>query len=47
MDPFQILGLPKRPLLTEEEIGQAYRRLAGELHPDQAGGDASRFKELG
>jgi curved DNA-binding protein CbpA len=47
MDPFHILGLPKRPLLTEEEIGQAYRRLAGELHPDQAGGDASRFKELG
>jgi len=47
MDPFQILSLPKRPLLTEEEIGQAYRRIAGELHPDQAGGDASRFKELG
>lgn len=47
MDPFQILGLPRRPLLSEEEIGQAYRRLAGELHPDQVGGDASRFKELG
>ena len=47
MDPFALLGLPKRPLLSEEEIGQAYRRLAGELHPDQAGGDASRFKELG
>ncbi|MEY2907240.1 MAG: DnaJ domain [Verrucomicrobiota bacterium] len=46
MDPFALLALPKRPLLSEEEIGQAYRRLAGELHPDQAGGDASRFKEL-
>ena len=47
MDPFELLGLPHRPLLSEEEIGQAYRRLAGELHPDQAGGDANRFKELG
>lgn len=47
MDPFEALSLPKRPLLSEEEIGTAYRRLAGELHPDQAGGDAIRFKELG
>jgi curved DNA-binding protein CbpA len=47
MDPFQILGLPRRPLLSEEEIGQAYRRLAGERHPDQAGGDAECFRELG
>jgi curved DNA-binding protein CbpA len=47
MDPFDLLGLPKRPLLSEEEIGNAYRRLAGELHPDQAGGDDVRFKELG
>ena len=47
MDSFALLGLPKRPLLSEEEIGTAYRRLAGELHPDQAGGDAVRFKELG
>lgn len=47
MDPFQILGLPRRPLLSEEEIGTAYRKLAATLHPDQAGGDSSRFKELG
>ena len=46
-DPFKTLSLPKRPYLSEEEIGTAYRKLAGELHPDQAGGDASRFKELG
>ena len=46
-DPFKILSLPKRPSLSEEEIGTAYRKLAGELHRDQAGGDASRFKELG
>jgi curved DNA-binding protein CbpA len=47
MDPFDLLALPRRPFLTEEEIGTAYRKLAGELHPDQAGGDAHRFKELG
>jgi curved DNA-binding protein CbpA len=47
MDPFQTLGLPRRPLLTELEIGSAYRRQAGKLHPDQAEGDEARFKELG
>lgn len=46
-DPFNILSLAKRPYLSEEEIGTAYRKLAGELHPDQAGGDPNRFKELG
>lgn len=45
--PFAILGLPRRPLLSDEEIGEAYRKLAASLHPDQAGGDAVRFKELG
>ncbi len=47
MDPFSILGLPRRPLLSEEEIGSAYRKLAGTLHPDQAEGDTERFRELG
>ena len=47
MDSFSLLSLPKRPLLSEEEIGAAYRKLAGELHPDQPGGDETRFKELG
>jgi DnaJ domain len=46
MDPFALLGLPKRPLLSEEEIGAAYRQLASTLHPDQAGGSESQFKEL-
>jgi curved DNA-binding protein CbpA len=45
--PFELLGLAKRPLLSEEEIGTAYRKLAATLHPDQAGGDAARFKDLG
>jgi curved DNA-binding protein CbpA len=47
MDPFELLGLPRRPLLSEEEIGTAYRQLAATLHPDQSGGNESQFKELG
>jgi curved DNA-binding protein CbpA len=47
MDPFDRLGLPRRPLLYNEEIGTAYRKLAGEHHPDQNGGEAFQFKELG
>ena len=47
VDPFELLGLTRRPLLSEEEIGSAYRKMAGTLHPDQEGGDEGRFKELG
>ena len=47
MDPFCLLDLPRRPVLSEEEIGTAYRKLAGTLHPDQAGGDAASFLKLG
>jgi hypothetical protein len=47
MDPFALMGLARRPLLREEEIGIAYRKLAAKLHPDQAEGDAIHFKELG
>ena len=47
MDPFALLGLPRRPLLTEEEIGSAYRKLAGSLHPDQTEGDTVACRNLG
>ena len=47
MDPFDLLGLPRRPLLSEEEIGTSYRKLTATLHPDQPGGDTARFRELG
>lgn len=47
MDPFEILALPRRPLLSKEAIGTAYRQLAGTLHPDQAEGDAGHFRKLG
>lgn len=46
-DSFAVLGLPRRPFLSEEEISIAYRKLARELHPDQEGGDADKFRELG
>ncbi len=46
-DPFTLLSLPRRPFLSDEEIGSAYRRLARELHPDRSGGDASAFRSLG
>jgi curved DNA-binding protein CbpA len=46
-DPFLLLGIARRPLLDPEVVGSAYRRLAGELHPDQASGDVSKFRELG
>jgi curved DNA-binding protein CbpA len=45
--PFALLGLSRRPFLSDEEIGTAYRKLAGELHPDQEGGDAEKFRALG
>lgn len=47
MNPFELLGLQRRPLVSEEEIGTAYRKLAATLHPDQAEGDEGLFKELG
>ncbi len=46
MNPFDLLGLSRRPLLSDEEIGSAYRKLAGESHPDQSGGDAAIFREI-
>jgi curved DNA-binding protein CbpA len=46
-DPFALLGLPRRPLLSEDEIGTAYRNLAGKIHPDQAQGDSAAFRLLG
>jgi hypothetical protein len=45
-DPFLLLGIAHRPLLDREAIGSAYRKLAGQLHPDQASGDTLKFREL-
>jgi curved DNA-binding protein CbpA len=46
-DPFDLLGLPRRPLLSEQEVGSAYRQLAAKHHPDQETGNELLFRELG
>jgi curved DNA-binding protein CbpA len=45
-DPFLLLGIARRPLLDPEAVGSAYRKLAGQLHPDLASGDTLKFREL-
>jgi curved DNA-binding protein CbpA len=45
-DPFEILGLPRRPWLDERVVRAAFQRCARELHPDAPGGDADKFTSL-
>lgn len=44
MDPFETLGLTESATLDEVEA--AWKRLAGETHPDKPGGSADRFIEV-
>jgi len=41
---YKILGVDKNA--SEEEIKKAYRKLAHQYHPDKAGGNEERFKEI-
>ena len=42
--PFDALGLPTRPDLTDEQVRAAWRAIATATHPDRAdGGDVARY----
>ncbi len=43
-DYYEVLGVQKTA--SEDEIKKAFRKLAHQYHPDKAGGDESKFKEI-
>lgn len=43
-DYYEILGVSKSS--SEDEIKKAFRKLAHKYHPDKAGGDEKKFKEI-
>jgi len=43
-DYYQVLGIDKKA--SKEEIKKAFRKLAHKYHPDKAGGDEVKFKEV-
>ena len=44
MNPFEALGLPARPDLTDEQVREAWRAIAAATHPDRAdGGDLAAY----
>ncbi len=44
MDYYKILGVDKNA--SQDEIKKAFRKLAHKYHPDKAGGDEKKFKEI-
>lgn len=43
-DYYEVLRI--HPKSSQDEIKEAYRRLAHKYHPDMEGGDSDRFKEI-
>ena len=44
VNPFDALGLPTRPDLTDEQVRAAWRKIAAATHPDRRdGGDVARY----
>ena len=43
-DYYQTLGVEKKA--SKDEIKKAYRKLAHQHHPDKAGGNEAKFKEV-
>ena len=47
-NPFDVLGLPTDPALTDEQIRAAWRAIAAATHPDRPdGGDLARYTQAG
>jgi DnaJ domain len=45
-NPFRVLGLPVRADLSDDEVRNAWRRIASATHPDREdGGDPARYRE--
>jgi hypothetical protein len=46
VNPFDALGLPTRPDLTDEQVRAAWRTIAAATHPDRpGGGNVARYTE--
>lgn len=44
VDYYQVLGVDKKS--SQDDIKKAFRKLAHKYHPDKAGGDEKKFKEI-